>query len=246
MTTSPPPMHTHSSAANASTTPGVFSVGRANNSHGLTSGMLSFSEQVNTMSQGNLRGSAADYRSHSSVAHRGYTTFPNSNCWTGQGGVDIDSAELWNAPRTDSASDCVQWCTRTSSCDCVVYHPDGGQCFRRESCRPSRFYHQKGFTVYMKRDHPVTPPHDHPVTPPHYIYPESNCWTGQGAVDIDSAEMWNAPRKDSADDCIQWCSSTSSCDCVVYHPDGGQCFRRKSCDPSRFYHQEGFTVYVMR
>merc|ERR1712232_68055 len=152
MTTSPPPMHTHSSAANASTTPGVFSVGRANNSHGLTSGMLSFSEQVNTMSQGNLRGSAADYRSHS-------------------------------------------------------YHP---------------------------------------VTPPHYKYPESNCWTGQGAVDIDSAEMWNAPRKNSAGDCIRWCSSTSSCDCVVYHPDGGQCFRRKSCDPSRFYHQEGFTVYVMR
>merc|ERR1712014_371606 len=138
---------------------------------------------------------------------------------------------------------CQQWCTETWDCDCVVWNQDGGQCWRRKDCRPSNFYHQDGFSVFMKMGSAPAP------TPPsnsvwYNTHWDRNCWTNHGAVDIDTAYMHNAPRKRSQYACQQWCTETWDCDCVVWHQNGGQCWRRKHCNPSNFYHQDGFTVFM--
>lgn len=188
--------------------------------------------------RGNLRGSSANDR-----RSQLYTPYRNKNCWTGAGAVDIDSYEMWNAPTKPNYLACQHWCTKTWDCDCVVYHPDGGQCFRRKDCHPSNFQYGEGFTVYMKYGStPAPPPPTRRVFyEPHY---NKNCWTGKGAQDIDSYELWNAPTKPDYLACQQWCTQTWNCDCVVYHADGGQCFRRNHCNPSHFQYGVGFTVYM--
>lgn len=196
-------------------------------------------------------GSAGNYvRTSVEVDYRGhhYEPYYGQNCWTNQGAVSIDSAELLPAPRRPSEYACQRWCTDTPACDCVVYNPKEGQCWRRKDCIPSNFWNQTGsykFTIYVKVVATPAP------TPPSFRfwyvpYHGQNCWTNHGAIDIDTSEIDDAPRQPSEYDCQQWCTNTPACDCVVYHPERNRCWRRKSCNASNFGHQEGLTVYMKR
>jgi len=76
-----------------------------------------------------------------------YTHYPNMNAEAQQGAVtDIDS----DGVAVSSASQCMARCQADWSCDCAVYAPSWGECFKRRGCDPSRFYASTGFSVYVR------------------------------------------------------------------------------------------------
>jgi hypothetical protein len=123
-----------------------------------------------------------------------------------------------------------------------VYNPEGGQCWRRQRCNPTEFWHQVGqhrFTIYVKV-----------VTSASSIYaPYYNQKTNQGAIDIDAPEIddmapgFAAPSEDA---CQRWCTDAPRCDCAVYHTEVRQCWRRHQCNASQFLYAVGFTVYMKK
>ena len=81
-----------------------------------------------------------------------WSTFNNSNCYTGHGADNIDTVNSASPPRTGITRDeCRTWCEGTSNvsacpqpvCGCIVFLPDHqgdtGTCWRRADCDPTSF-----------------------------------------------------------------------------------------------------------
>jgi len=72
----------------------------------------------------------------------------------------------------------------------------------------------------------------------------ANAFTGHGAVEIDMQPVWNLTEAE----CTARCDADSSCDCVAYgtsYHDGG-CWKRRSCEPSRFQYNTEFIVFMKK
>jgi len=201
--------------------------------------------------RGNLRGSSANDR-----RSQLYTPYRNKNCWTGAGAVDIDSYEMWNAPTKPNYLACQHWCTKTWDCDCVVYHPDGGQCFRRKDCHPSNFQYGEGFTVYMKYGStpapvpwPVWTPAPPAPTPVRSVdprcdtSPHSNCEGMLFGIDTnynDCDKDWKCDKswEHSACDCAMACYHNSRCKTWVWEADDHWCWQKPQVEHVRKFHHK--------
>ena len=71
-----------------------------------------------------------------------YANHAGMYCYTGHGGVNIDSG---SAARTLALADCEAWCDATAACTCVVQGvvqgaaaaAEASKCWRRSACTPA-------------------------------------------------------------------------------------------------------------
>jgi len=75
-----------------------------------------------------------------------YVHFPDSNCYNGHGGREIDAGA---APF--SVTECEARCDADDACGCVTYQPSSRTCYKRASCVPADFVGGAGYDVYVKK-----------------------------------------------------------------------------------------------
>ena len=98
-----------------------------------------------------------------------YADHAGMNCYTGHGGVNIDSG---SAARTLALADCEAWCDATAACTCVVQGAAGAaeasKCWRRSACTPAGCASDSKYSTFIKPPVPTppTPPTPPPPTPP--------------------------------------------------------------------------------
>jgi formylglycine-generating enzyme required for sulfatase activity len=154
----------------------------------------------------------------------GYNRFDGQNAYNGHGAVDIDDKPTSNMTNME----CTSKCDATPDCSCVVFQPDGGNCWRRAKCTPQAFQAQATFTVYLKAQGYST-------------YTNANCYSGHGGLEIDDDQ--SAPVGLTVSECQDHCSADKDCECVTQQISNGKCWKRKACNPAGFAGDK-FNVYV--
>ena len=87
-----------------------------------------------------------------------YAGHVGMNCFTGHGGVNIDSG---SAARTLALADCEAWCDATAACTCVVQGAtaaaEASKCWRRSACTPTGCASDSKYNTFIKPPPTVTP-----------------------------------------------------------------------------------------
>ena len=77
----------------------------------------------------------------------GYATWSSRNCYSGNGGTEIDK----NAVGNMTADQCQARCDADSVCSCVTYHAEARQCWKRGECKPAGFKNDATFVTYVRQ-----------------------------------------------------------------------------------------------
>jgi hypothetical protein len=96
-----------------------------------------------------------------------YSKYAGENCYSGHGGVDIDTAAT--APEGLTVAQCEARCNSDSACECVIYQLNKEKCFKRKSCDVPKCTSVQAYDCYIKPGAPTpppTPPTPPPPTPP--------------------------------------------------------------------------------
>ena len=99
-----------------------------------------------------------------------YTELDRTNCWTGHGGVNIDTGPVAS---TFTVPSCEAHCDQTPGCHCVVMFANASAgngvlsgCWRRSSCVPAKCVATGAFNTWLKPGSPPLPPPPPPRPPP--------------------------------------------------------------------------------
>jgi len=83
-----------------------------------------------------------------------YKKYSGKNCYSGHGGVSIDTDDT--APDGLSESMCHDRCDADEECDCITMSPANGKCWKVKDCVPSEFEDSDDFVVLVKTPGPVS------------------------------------------------------------------------------------------